>query len=73
MQGLIPVRVYFGLKLFIVLRKYMVIGTLIMHNSYITKFTGSNKHYFHKRLFAITAFFYSKIIIEQRFEPRIAP
>jgi hypothetical protein len=73
MQRLVPVRVYFGLKLFIMLRKYMVIGALIMHNSYITKFTGCDKHYSYKSLFAITAFFYSKIIIGQGFEPRIAP
>jgi hypothetical protein len=55
------------------LRKYMLVGTLIMHDSFFTKVTGCDKFYLYKRLFAIAAFFCSKIIIGQWFEPRVAP
>jgi hypothetical protein len=73
MQRLIPVRIYFGFKLYIMLRKYMLVGTLIMHDSFFTKVTGCDKFYLYKGLFAIAAFFCSEIIIGQWFEPGVAP
>jgi hypothetical protein len=45
-----------------VFRKYVLVGTLIMHHSYFAKVTRSDKFYLDKYLFAIAALFCSKII-----------
>jgi hypothetical protein len=56
-----------------VFRKYVLVGTLIMHDSYFAKVTGGDKFQFGKTLLTIVALFHSKVIIGQWFEPRIAP
>jgi hypothetical protein len=56
-----------------VFRKYVLVGTLIMHNSYFAKFTGGDKFQFGKTLLTIAASLYSKVIIGQWLEPRVAP
>jgi len=46
MHWFIPVSINFGFKFFIVFRKYMLVGTLIMHNPYFAKVTRRDKLYF---------------------------
>lgn len=73
MQWLISVHVYLHSQLFFVSRKYVLVGTLIMHDSYFTKLTRGDKFYLDKTLFAVTALFCFKIIAGQWLEPWVAP
>lgn len=54
-------------------RKYVLVGTLIMHDSYFAKVTGGDKFYFGKTLLTVAATFYPEIIIGQWLKPRVAP
>ena len=55
------------------IRKYMLVGTLVMHNSYFTKIARRDEFYLFKTLSTVAALFYSYIIIRQWFEPGVAP
>ena len=56
-----------------VFRKYVLVGTLIMHDSYFAKVTGGDKFYFGKTLLTVAASFYPEIIIGHWLKPRVAP
>src|ERR671910_2071006 len=73
MQWSISVCVYLRFQLFFVFRKYVLVGTLIMHDSYFAKVTRGYKFYLDKTLLAVTALFCSKIITGHWLEPWVAP
>jgi hypothetical protein len=53
--------------------KYVLVGTLIMHDSYFTKVTGGDKFYLGKTLITVAAPFCSNIRVGQWLEPRVTP
>jgi hypothetical protein len=54
-------------------RKYVLVGTLIMHDSYFAKVACGDKFYLDKALLAVATNFCSNIRIEQWFEPWVPP